>query len=215
MHKVAAAVDRLEDKYTETITQFVANHFKKKDFSVKVSLWSPGQVQIIGGKYKGNITYVFDPNQTNKFIRFLIPPMDFPYLMPKGSMLLFNRSHIPANQFMTDINIKPGDSITMRHCEKFQLSQSLLIKIPIRFTIKVHNATIKMFYSHIGKEVYIIGGKKRGYRVMQMVLCTTKCPKHNTPPERLPPSRVNPVSVTPNPWAVNNSDIQDIVNTTA
>ncbi|KAG1863910.1 hypothetical protein F4604DRAFT_1683524 [Suillus subluteus] len=182
-HKFAAAVDRLEDKYTshaptsskirveqkmylfyvpKTATQFVADYLEKQGFSVKVSLWSQGQLYIIsdspktilaslpyshsscvskweriseqdaealehstlkfpnpswvrikGGKYKGDIAYVFDPDQTNKFVAVLIPPRDFPYPMPKGSASLFDRSRIPANQAMTDIT-RGGDVVGLK-----------------------------------------------------------------------------------------------------
>ncbi|KAG1721948.1 uncharacterized protein EDB91DRAFT_1256292 [Suillus paluster] len=171
-HKFSAAVDRLQDKYTDdvprssetyvqnrmylfhvyrTVTQFVADHLEKQGFSVRVSPWSPGQLYIVSdspktilqslphshsscvtkwdriseeesesvhranlkladpcwvriklGKYKGDIAYVFDPHQTNNFVTVLIPPRDFPYPMPKGSVSLFDRSRIPA-KLSTDI----------------------------------------------------------------------------------------------------------------
>ncbi|KAG2351090.1 hypothetical protein BDR07DRAFT_1502640 [Suillus spraguei] len=49
------------------------------------------------------------------------------------------------------------------------------IDVPIRFLIKVHNASVEMFHSYTGKEVYIIGGEKRGYRGTLHDLCGDKC----------------------------------------
>lgn len=171
-HEFSAAVDRLQDKYTNdvprsskiciqnrmylfrvyrTVTQFIADLLEKNGFSVKVSPWFPGQLYIISdsprtilqslpdshsscvirweriseeeselldraslklpnpcwvrikrGKYKGDIAYVFDPDQTSDFVSVLTPPRDFPYPMPPGSVSLFDKSCIPANQ-STDI----------------------------------------------------------------------------------------------------------------
>ncbi|KAG1771376.1 hypothetical protein EV702DRAFT_1201978 [Suillus placidus] len=131
-HKFSAAVNRLQDKYTDdmsrssetyiqnttymfhvyrTVTQFVADHLEKQGFSVRESesvdctnlkLPDPCRVQIKSGKYKGDVAYVFDPDQTNNFVMVLILPRDFLYPMPKGSVMLFDRSRTPANS-STDI----------------------------------------------------------------------------------------------------------------
>ncbi|KAG1851066.1 hypothetical protein DFJ58DRAFT_729045 [Suillus subalutaceus] len=67
------------------------------------TLPNPGWVKITQGKYKGDISYVFDPKQSNDFITVLIPPRDFPYDMPKRSVVLLNRAHLPSDKTVPDI----------------------------------------------------------------------------------------------------------------
>ncbi|KAG0701736.1 hypothetical protein DFH29DRAFT_999924 [Suillus ampliporus] len=57
-----------------------------------IKLPNPSWVRIKNGKYKGDIGYVFDSNQSNLFVAVLIPPCDFPYPMPRGSVALLDRS---------------------------------------------------------------------------------------------------------------------------
>ncbi|KAG2136428.1 hypothetical protein DEU56DRAFT_756334 [Suillus clintonianus] len=82
--------DRISDQESESVDR------------ANLKLPDPCWVRIKLGKYKGDIAYVFDPEQTNNFVQVLIPPRDFPYPMPKGSVALFDRSRIPANS-STDI----------------------------------------------------------------------------------------------------------------
>lgn len=64
---------------------------------------NPGWVKIKQGKYKGDIGYVFDSEQSNNSVAVLIPPREFPYPMPQGSVALFDRSRLPDNETVTDI----------------------------------------------------------------------------------------------------------------
>ncbi|OJA10331.1 hypothetical protein AZE42_12095 [Rhizopogon vesiculosus] len=43
------------------------------------------------------------PWQSNNFVAVLIPPQEFPYLMPQGSVALFDRSRLPNNETVFDI----------------------------------------------------------------------------------------------------------------
>ncbi|KAG1879005.1 uncharacterized protein F5891DRAFT_1204399 [Suillus fuscotomentosus] len=51
---------------------------------------SPAWVRITYSKYKGDIAYVFDSDSSNDFVEVLIPPQDFPYPMPRGSVALLD-----------------------------------------------------------------------------------------------------------------------------
>ncbi|KAG1760396.1 hypothetical protein EDD22DRAFT_848520 [Suillus occidentalis] len=114
-----------------------------------------------------------------------------------------------------------------------------MVKVPIRFVMKVQNASINLFTSYIGIEVYIIGGEKKGYRAALYNMHGSNCTVavhgqqhmslktcHVTtsvipPPERIAPSRVDtkPLgSLSSTGWtfwsdiqAVNNMDIEDVI----
>ncbi|KAG0698589.1 hypothetical protein DFH29DRAFT_1002676 [Suillus ampliporus] len=60
-------------------------------------------VRIKNGKYKGDIGYVFDSDQSNLFVTVLIPPCDFPYPTPWGSVALLNRSLLPNGKPVSNI----------------------------------------------------------------------------------------------------------------
>ncbi|KAG2135055.1 hypothetical protein BD769DRAFT_1665010 [Suillus cothurnatus] len=60
-------------------------------------------VRIKHGKYKGAIAYVFDSKQSSFFVKVLVPPRDFPYPMPRGSVTLLDSSHLPRDNTVTDI----------------------------------------------------------------------------------------------------------------
>ncbi|KAG0698113.1 hypothetical protein DFH29DRAFT_878242 [Suillus ampliporus] len=63
----------------------------------------PSWVRIKRGKYRDAITYVFDTEQTNNFVTVLVPPREFPYQMPKGSIVLFNPSCLPPGISTSDV----------------------------------------------------------------------------------------------------------------
>ncbi|KAG1844870.1 hypothetical protein C8R48DRAFT_780091 [Suillus tomentosus] len=67
------------------------------------TLPNPGWVKITQGKYKGDISYVFDSEQANDFVAVLIPPRDFPYNMPPRSVALLNRASLPNDKTVSDI----------------------------------------------------------------------------------------------------------------
>ncbi|KAG2052981.1 hypothetical protein BDR06DRAFT_972662 [Suillus hirtellus] len=94
-------------KVGRTATPYITEHLSSKGFSVIVSAWVPdGEfgvvkrsnlklpnplwVRIKHGKYKGDISYVFDSEQLTGFVVVLIPPQEFPYSMPHGSKALLN-----------------------------------------------------------------------------------------------------------------------------
>ncbi|KAG1777581.1 hypothetical protein EV702DRAFT_1225171 [Suillus placidus] len=56
----------------------------------------PAWLRIKRGKYRDGIAYLFDCKQSDNFVTVLVPPRDFPYIMPKGSIALFNPSRLPT-----------------------------------------------------------------------------------------------------------------------
>lgn len=69
---------------------------------LNVKLPNPSWVRIKHGKYKDAIAYVFDSEQSNLFVKVLVPPRDFPYPMPEGSVALLDSSRLPKDT-VTDI----------------------------------------------------------------------------------------------------------------
>ncbi|KAG1729540.1 hypothetical protein EDD22DRAFT_853119 [Suillus occidentalis] len=61
---------------------------------LNIKLPQPSWVRIKHGKYKDTIAYVFNSEQSNLFVEVLVPPRDFPYPMPKGSVSLLDHSHL-------------------------------------------------------------------------------------------------------------------------
>ncbi|KAG1843865.1 hypothetical protein C8R48DRAFT_780521 [Suillus tomentosus] len=68
-----------------------------------IKLPNPLWVRIKHGKYKDAIAYVFDSEQSDLFVKVLVPPRDFPYPMPKGSVALLDPSRLPKDNTVTDI----------------------------------------------------------------------------------------------------------------
>ncbi|KAG1845074.1 hypothetical protein C8R48DRAFT_780081 [Suillus tomentosus] len=65
---------------------------------------NPGWVRIVQrGKYKGDIGYVYDSEQSDDFVAVLISPRDFPYPVFEKSAALLDRSRLPANSTVSDI----------------------------------------------------------------------------------------------------------------
>ncbi|KAG1804023.1 hypothetical protein EV424DRAFT_1544818 [Suillus variegatus] len=65
---------------------------------------NPGWVRIIQcGKYKGDIGYVYDSEQSDDFVVVLISPQDFPYPVFEKSAALLDRSRLPENSTVSDI----------------------------------------------------------------------------------------------------------------
>jgi ribosomal protein L24 len=64
---------------------------------------NPGWVRIKYGKYKGDIGYVFDSEQSNGLVSILIALRDFPYPMPGGSVALLDQYLLPNDQAVRDI----------------------------------------------------------------------------------------------------------------
>ncbi|KAG1717580.1 hypothetical protein EDD22DRAFT_964626 [Suillus occidentalis] len=71
---------------------------------------NPSWVRIKHGKYKGDIGYVFDPDQSNLFVTVLIPLREFPYDMPQGSVALLDRSRLPNDSAVSEI-LRDGDVV--------------------------------------------------------------------------------------------------------
>ncbi|KAG1904994.1 uncharacterized protein F5891DRAFT_1183654 [Suillus fuscotomentosus] len=64
---------------------------------LRSKLPDPGWVRIKYGKYKGDMGYIFDSDQSNGFVTILITFWDFPYPMPGRSVALLDRSRLPNN----------------------------------------------------------------------------------------------------------------------
>jgi transcription elongation factor len=71
--------------------------------SSRSTFCNPMWVRIKRGRYKGDIGYVFDPDQLNGLIAVLIPLRDFPYSMSQGSVALLDRSRLPNDKPISDI----------------------------------------------------------------------------------------------------------------
>ncbi|KAG2112352.1 uncharacterized protein F5147DRAFT_771418 [Suillus discolor] len=73
----------------------------------RLTLPSPAWVKIKTSthhKYHGAIGYVFEESEENdNFMKVLIPPRDFPYPMPQGSVALFDLAHPLTGKLTTDI----------------------------------------------------------------------------------------------------------------
>ncbi|KAG1758964.1 hypothetical protein EDD22DRAFT_168624 [Suillus occidentalis] len=63
----------------------------------------PCWLRVKRGKYRDAVGYLFDSEQSNNFVTVLIPPRDFPYDMPKGSVALFDPSRLPPGISTTDV----------------------------------------------------------------------------------------------------------------
>ncbi|KAG1777244.1 hypothetical protein EV702DRAFT_1197572 [Suillus placidus] len=82
-------------------------------------------------------------------------------------------------------DVRPGDFVNITRGPEYQMTgvvQSVdlltarlalisqtdksLINVPIRFVVKLRNASLDTFKNVIGKEVFIIGGEQKGYRAM-------------------------------------------------
>ncbi|KAG2029500.1 hypothetical protein BDR03DRAFT_1018293 [Suillus americanus] len=66
------------------------------------------------GEDKDTITYIFDSEQVNNCVTVLIPPREFPYDMPKGSVALFDPSRLPNGISMPNI-IHNGQVVTSKY----------------------------------------------------------------------------------------------------
>ncbi|KAG0697354.1 hypothetical protein DFH29DRAFT_878763 [Suillus ampliporus] len=76
---------------------------------------SPGWVRITRGKYKNATAYVTNLKSTkesssNPLVWVLVALQDFPYPMPKGSVVLLDRSRLPAGKAVSDI-IRDGEVV--------------------------------------------------------------------------------------------------------
>ncbi|KAG2059961.1 hypothetical protein BDR06DRAFT_967503 [Suillus hirtellus] len=69
----------------------------------RFTLPNPRWVKITQGKYRGDISYVFNSKQLNDFVTLLIPPCDFPYDMPDRSMALLDRARLLNDKTVSDI----------------------------------------------------------------------------------------------------------------
>ncbi|KAG2336096.1 hypothetical protein BDR05DRAFT_1006165 [Suillus weaverae] len=74
----------------------------------------PAWLRIKRGKYRDAIAYLFDSEQTNNFVTVLIPPREFPYDMPKGSVALFDPSRLPTGISTSDI-IRDGEVVGSKY----------------------------------------------------------------------------------------------------
>jgi ribosomal protein L24 len=66
------------------------------------------------GKYRDAVAYLFDAEQSNNFVTVLIPPRDFPYEMPKGSVALFDPSRLPPGISTTDVT-RDGEIVAQKY----------------------------------------------------------------------------------------------------
>lgn len=71
-------------------------------------------LRVKRGKYRDAVGYLFDSEQSNNFVTVLIPPRDFPYEMPKGSVALFDPSRLPPGISTTDIT-RDGEIVGQKY----------------------------------------------------------------------------------------------------
>lgn len=74
----------------------------------------PCWLRVKRGKYRDAVGYLFDSEQTNNFVTVLIPPRDFPYDMPKGSVALFDPSRLPPGISTTDV-VRDGEIVGQKY----------------------------------------------------------------------------------------------------
>jgi hypothetical protein len=139
-------------------------------------------VQIIQcSKYKGDIAYVYDSNQSDDFVVVLIPPRDFPYPMSEKSATLLDRSRLPANRTVSDITHDSkvigcsfkGERYYMGLLLKeFHYSGLELVATPHPDYIQLHlhsgfdtpfvkstELVLSMQFIHVGDEARVISGE--------------------------------------------------------
>ncbi|KAG1896425.1 uncharacterized protein F5891DRAFT_983434 [Suillus fuscotomentosus] len=184
-----------------TATPYIAEHLSSKGFSVIVSAWVPGQllsvkqyllildeefgvvkhsnlklpnpswVRIKHGKYKGDIGYVFDSEQSTGFVVVLIPPREFPYSMPHGSKVLLDRSRLPNDNRVSDIIhdekfLRVGDAVRVLRGELYSkigtvVSTDYIFEIDLRLKdleriFRVGDTVRVVAGSYLGVEGHII-----------------------------------------------------------
>ncbi|KAG2337752.1 hypothetical protein BDR05DRAFT_969863 [Suillus weaverae] len=95
----------LSDAYSSAVKKWDRISEEEAESLERATLKLPDRswVRVKAGQYKGDIAYIFDPDQTNDFVTVLIPPRVFPYPMAKGSVALFDKSRIPTDGSTTDI----------------------------------------------------------------------------------------------------------------
>jgi ribosomal protein L24 len=101
----------LPTSHSLSVKQYIRIADEERE-AVKLSyskLPNPGWVKIKQGKYKDDIGYVFDSEQSNDLVAVLIPPREFPYPMPRGSVALLDRSRLPNDKAVSDIT--RGDKV--------------------------------------------------------------------------------------------------------
>lgn len=74
----------------------------------------PAWLKIRRGKYMGAVAYILDSEQMNDFVTVLIPPRDFPYAMPKGTVALFDPSRLPTGISASAI-IRDGQEVGSKY----------------------------------------------------------------------------------------------------
>lgn len=142
---------------------------------------NPSWVRIKHGKYKGDIGYVFDPDQSNLFVMVLIPLREFPYDMPQGSVALLDRSRLPNDSAVSEI-LRDGDvvghsykgqryygGLLLKNCHRYLVE---LVASPHADEIRLHVqsgwdkafvkktiAAFSMQFLHKGDAVRVIKGE--------------------------------------------------------
>ncbi|KAG2740339.1 hypothetical protein P692DRAFT_20753428 [Suillus brevipes Sb2] len=118
-----------------------------------------------------------------------------PFLRVQASMV--ERTRLPATIKFTKergYDIRPGDAVSVARGPEFRtkgvvsavdfLKAQLtletdgdhsFITVPIRFVMKTRNVDLDDFKKFIGKEVYIIGGEKKGFRATLYGLSPDDC----------------------------------------
>ncbi|KAG1759388.1 hypothetical protein EDD22DRAFT_849256 [Suillus occidentalis] len=136
-------------------------------------------------------------------------------------------------------DVKPGDFVNVAHGPEYQttgvvqsvdfamahltlLSQTdgSLINVPMRFVMKIRNASLDTFKDMIGKEVFIIQGQHKGYRAMLYDIGREHCSvalhgqkrillKH---PEVVTSSLTSSSALPSSAWTANPEDIDGAIN---
>ncbi|KAG1895080.1 uncharacterized protein F5891DRAFT_984535 [Suillus fuscotomentosus] len=100
-----------------------------------IQLPNPLWVRIKHGKYKGDIGYIFNPDQSDLFVTVLIPPREFPYDMPQGSVALLDQSRLPKDNTVSDI-LLDGDVVGCLYKGQ-RYYRGLLLKNCLRYSIEL------------------------------------------------------------------------------
>ncbi|KAG2139776.1 hypothetical protein DEU56DRAFT_912041 [Suillus clintonianus] len=122
----------------------------------------PAWLRIKRGKYRDAITYLFECEQSNNFVTVLIPPRDFPYIMPKGSIALFDPSRLPTRISPLEI-LRKGEIYTIL-ATHHSFSGSVTVEFDLDGCQKQIKATLAEIVQvfDVGDEIRVVVGVYSG-----------------------------------------------------
>ncbi|KAG2086098.1 hypothetical protein BD769DRAFT_1397002 [Suillus cothurnatus] len=158
-------------------------------------------IQVLGGKHTGRrgIVNWFARGDTNLWFRDIFTPNNADSNLSSISVpaSMVQRTDLARTITFTKergYDVRPGDTVSVargpecgaqglvQHVDFPNACLSLIcngdksiINVPIRFVIKIHNASVDSFKKDIGHEVFIIGSERKGYRGTLSSLSVETC----------------------------------------